>query len=247
MTSQLPATTRRDHRRFLYDYFIGNHPESDARGIPFAENLKTGDARISGSLASLVGLEEAIERADPQLIQSAIDRILLLHGIIMGFGGIPLLYYGDELGVTNDFSYLKNLDKQADNRWVHRPMINWQKAELRHTPGTIENMIFSGIAHLIEIRKSLPALADFNNRALLELSNPTLFGYSRYNVKNINERVVVIANFSASQQMLPLDELDEYIDTDREQIINVITGEQGARFRDQLILKPYELVYLTHQ
>jgi len=236
-----------DHRRFLHDYFIGNHPDSDARGIPFAENPKTGDSRISGSLASLVGLEEAIERADPQLIQTAIDRILMLHGIIMSFGGIPLLYYGDELGVTNDFSYLQNLDKQADNRWVHRPMINWQKAELRHAPGTIENRIFSGIAHLIKIRKSLPALADFNNRALLELSNPALFGFSRFNVKNVNERVVVIANFSAGQQILPIGELSGYIDTTREQIINVITGEQDARFRDELILKPFELVYLTHQ
>ena len=24
----------------------------------------------------------------------------------MSFGGIPLLYYGDELGVLNDYSYL---------------------------------------------------------------------------------------------------------------------------------------------
>ena len=234
-----------EHRRFLLDYFIGNHPDSDARGIPFAENPKTGDARISGSLASLIGLEEAIEHADPQLIQSAVDRILLLHGIILSFGGIPLLYYGDELGVTNDFSYLQNLDKQTDNRWVHRPMINWQKAELRHTKGTIENMIFSGIAHLIRIRKSLPVLADFNNRTLLNLSNSALFGFSRFDVNNGDECVVVLANFSASQQVLAVDELNEHIDTNREQIFNAINSEKPVRFRDQLVLQPYELLYLT--
>ena len=49
------------HRRFLLDYFTGRFPGSPARGLPFGENPKTGDARISGSLASLVGLEAALE------------------------------------------------------------------------------------------------------------------------------------------------------------------------------------------
>ena len=41
------------HRRFLVDYFTGRFEGSDSRGQPFGVNLKTGDARISGSLASL--------------------------------------------------------------------------------------------------------------------------------------------------------------------------------------------------
>ena len=59
-------------------------------------NHRTGDARISGSLASLAGLETAMERDDPEAIKTATDRILLLHSLILSFGGIPLLYYGDE-------------------------------------------------------------------------------------------------------------------------------------------------------
>jgi amylosucrase len=49
------------HRRFLIDYFTGRFSGSPARGLPFGENARTGDARISGSLASLVGLEAALE------------------------------------------------------------------------------------------------------------------------------------------------------------------------------------------
>ena len=30
-------------------------------------------------------------------IQHSIDLILLLHSMIMSFGGLPLLYYGDEI------------------------------------------------------------------------------------------------------------------------------------------------------
>jgi amylosucrase len=108
-------------------------------------------------------------------------------------------------------------------------------------------MIFSGIAHLIRVRKSLPVLADFNNRNLLNLSNSALFGYSRFTVNKGDEPVVVLANFSTSQQALTNSELNEHIDTDRGQIFNAITGEEPVRFKDQLVLQPYEFLYLTRQ
>ena len=45
------------HRRFLSDWYSGAHPGSWARGLVFQQNEATGDRRISGSLASLAGLE----------------------------------------------------------------------------------------------------------------------------------------------------------------------------------------------
>ncbi|MEN8176076.1 MAG: alpha-amylase family protein, partial [Pseudomonadota bacterium] len=96
------------HRRFIVDYFTGAFDESYARGQPFGRNEKTGDARISGSLASLVGLEVALERGDADATELAVKQILLLHGMIMAFGGIPLLYYGDETGTLNDYRYLED-------------------------------------------------------------------------------------------------------------------------------------------
>ena len=50
-----------EHRKFLIEYFTGTYADSIAKGLPFGQNDKTGDARISGSLASLAGLETAIE------------------------------------------------------------------------------------------------------------------------------------------------------------------------------------------
>ena len=91
---------------FLIDYFTGEFPGSPARGLPFGENPKTGDARISGSLASLVGLETALESGDEEAIDDAIKTILLLHSMILSFGGIPLLYYGDAIGMLNSLEYL---------------------------------------------------------------------------------------------------------------------------------------------
>ena len=45
----------------LIRYFTGEFCESMATGKRFMYNPKTGDARISGSLASLAGLEKALE------------------------------------------------------------------------------------------------------------------------------------------------------------------------------------------
>src|SRR5690606_10142844 len=125
-----------EHRRFLIDFFTGEYPGSPARGLPFARNEKTGDTRISGSLASLAGLQHAVESGDVHAIDDAIKVILLLHNLILSFGGIPLLYYGDELGTINDDTYRSDPVKMDDSRWVHRPRIDWERAERRNVPET---------------------------------------------------------------------------------------------------------------
>ena len=45
-----------EHRKFLMRYYSGSFHGSPAQGALFSVNEKTGDARISGSLASLCGL-----------------------------------------------------------------------------------------------------------------------------------------------------------------------------------------------
>jgi amylosucrase len=155
------------HRRFLIDYFTGNYEHSDARGHVFGHNAKTGDARIAGTLASLVGLETAIEHGDELAIGRCVRQILLLHSVLLSFGDIPLLYYGDELGTINDYSWQNDPIKSHDSRWLHRPRIDWQRAERRHQRGSVEERIFSGLKRLISVRKTVPAFADFNNRTLI--------------------------------------------------------------------------------
>ena len=56
--ASMPTTIGNFSNRFYTGQFEG----SFARGVPFQENLETGDMRIAGTLASLAGLELAIER-----------------------------------------------------------------------------------------------------------------------------------------------------------------------------------------
>jgi amylosucrase len=235
------------HRRFLVDYFTGAFEGSPARGQPFGRNDKTGDARISGALASLAGLEHAVESGDEDALQQGIDVILLLHSMIMSFGGIPLLYYGDEIGTLNNYSFLKDPNKAGDNRWMHRPKIDWQKAELRHQHGTVQQRLFEGLKKMIAVRKSTTAFADYNNRELLETGNPHLFVFMRNNPFLLNNTVLVVGNFDAAPQSLNLRDLGNRGRFEYGRLKDLYSGESPTLFKDQLVIPPFRFYWLSDQ
>ncbi|MBT8047197.1 MAG: alpha-amylase [Xanthomonadales bacterium] len=235
----------RAHRKFLLDYFTGEYAESLSRGQPFARNEKSGDARIAGSLASLVGLETALERNDEKAIRNCVDLILVLHGMIMSFGGIPLLYYGDEIGMLNDFSFMEDEEKAKDTRWIHRPVIDWKKAERRRQRGTPEQQLFDGIARMIAVRKTTPAFADFNNRELIATGNPHLFAFMRSNPFERGDHVLVVANFDAAPQSLSLSDLGNRGQFNFGRLRDLYSGEAPSLFKEQLVIPPYRFYWLT--
>ncbi|MDF1587731.1 MAG: amylosucrase [Gammaproteobacteria bacterium] len=234
-----------NHRKFIIDYFIGKFDDSHARGVPFGQNDKTGDARISGSLASLIGLQYAIELGDEKAIENAIKAILLLHGLILSFGGIPLIYYGDEIGTWNDSNYLNEPEKMGDSRWVHRPTIDWNKANRRHTSGTIEYKLFSAIKRMIAVRKEIEVFADFNNRELIESNNPHLFVFGRYNLIKPSEEVLVVANFDVKPQSLALTDVKNWASGQRGQLVDLYSGQKPDLFKKTLIIPPLTFYWLT--
>ncbi len=234
-----------NHRKFIIDYFTGNFDDSHARGVPFGQNDKTGDARISGSLASLIGLQYALELGDEHAIENAIKAILLLHSLILSFGGIPLLYYGDELGTLNDTNYLNEPEKMGDSRWVHRPTIDWTKAERRNSSGTVEYKLFSAIKRMIAVRKEIDVFADFNNRELIESDNPHLFVFGRYNLIKPSEEVLVVANFDVKPQSLALSDIKDWASGQRGQLVDLYSGQKPDVFKNTLIIPPLTFYWLT--
>ena len=182
-----------EHRKFLKDFYSGNHPGSPSRGALFSVNPKTQDARISGSLASLCGLEKALEENNEEEIDMSVRKIILMQAHSFLLGGIPMIFYGDEVGYTNDYSYLDDPGKSYDNRWMHRPIIHWEKNEKINEEGTIENRVFSSTRKLIAIRKKLPAIADYKNLVWLTPHNIHVAGYLRTWEE---QKVFCVFNFS---------------------------------------------------
>jgi amylosucrase len=182
------------HRKFLASFYRGDFPMSFARGVSFSVNEETGDERTCGSAAGLCGIDEGRMRADEVAIDLGIRRLLMMYGVVMGYGGIPLLYMGDELGLANDHTYTDNPARADDSRWIHRPTMPWDLAEARNDASTIEGRMFSGMRRLIRTKASLPGLHAAGGVSWFWTGHPTVLGFVRRHP--MHGAVMVLANVS---------------------------------------------------
>lgn len=185
------------HRNFLADFYANEFEGSFARGVHFQSNPLTGDRRTSGSAASLAGIEAALEKKASASLATAIDRLTCAYAMVFGFGGIPLLYMGDELGMLNDHSYLKNPDKADDSRWIHRPKMDWSLAESAQSGNTVEARVFASITSLIRARKRLPSLHASVSTEVFTPSNKAILIFRR---KHAAGMLIQIYNLSEKTQ-----------------------------------------------
>ncbi len=194
-----------EHRRFLSDYYAGEFPGSDARGVVFQENPLTRDRRISGTAASLAGIEAALAGGDRPggdsgALDVAVRRYLLAYRLVLGFGGLPLIYMGDELALRNDYRYDADPEHADDNRWIHRPRMPWAVAERRHTEGTLEHRVWHAIRDTIAVRAALPALDASVESEVLDPMNPAVLVLIR---RHPSQTLVGVYNVSPKEQLLP--------------------------------------------
>ncbi|NCC52193.1 MAG: amylosucrase [Spartobacteria bacterium] len=227
-----------DHREFLNRFYTGRFEGSFSTGIPFQHNEDTGDMRISGTAASLAGLEQALEKNDSVLADMALRRLYLLYGVLCSIGGNALIFLGEEWAVLNDYTYLKHPDKADDSRWVHRPKTDWKlyEKEVRR-PGTLRHRHYEGLRELFRARKHQRALKGASMR-LLPCDNIHVLGYLR---EQGGHRMAVLANFSDREQEVNLsawrkEGLAHYLK-------DVFTGRTVST-HDAVSLPPYELLWL---
>jgi amylosucrase len=190
------------HRRFLADFYAGDFPGSFARGARFQPDPQTGEARTSGTAASLAGLEAALQLGDSHAVELAIRRVLLLHAVAFAHGGLPLIYMGDELGLLNDSEWGEVPAHRDDNRWMHRPQMDWATAERRHDPASVPGRLWSGLTRLVAARRTTRAVHAQGRSLPLPTGNDHALGMIR---EFAGERLLVLANFTADEQPLPGD------------------------------------------
>jgi amylosucrase len=183
-----------DHRRFLADFYAGRHPGSFARGAVFQENGATGDARTSGMAAALCG----IAAGDPP----GVDRLETLYSVVFSYGGIPLLWMGDELGLGDDERWAEDPLHADDNRWLHRPPMDWAAAARRTDPGTVAGQVFGRLQALAEARKGQLALRSDGETTVLVPDDPHVLAYRRRHRRSVP--LLALANFSDHWQSVDL-------------------------------------------
>jgi amylosucrase len=193
------------HRRFLSEWYSGAFAGTPARGLVFQSNPVTGDRRISGTAASLAGLEAALDsdRASRVEVDQAVRRVLLLHIAMLGFGGVPLIWMGDELALCNDAQW--NTEGHShDNRWVHRPRMPWTMIEEGLPPGSPADIVRCGLRHAVAVRSGQPSLHAATESQLLDTPDPALLVWLR---PHAVEPLVAVHNLSASARSLPTSRL----------------------------------------
>lgn len=137
------------------------------------------------------------------------NRIEEAFSILLSLPGIPIIYYGDEVGVANNFEHAKkaaliranqkgkntisNLLSTFDSRDINRGNVP-QKLFYGSTKGYYEfnSKVYKKVKNLISIRKNLPVMTD-GDFEILKTKSKSNFAYIR---KNKTQQILVINNLS---------------------------------------------------
>lgn len=226
------------HKQFLIHFYNGNYPGSFSKGEDYQYNPITQDARTNGTLASLLGLEKAIELKESYRQYEAVRRINLAHALILSYRGFPLIYSGDEIATLNDQSYKDDPAKAPEGRWVHRPFFDWKRAKKKDIQGTFEFEVFQSLKQLIALRKKLPYLAGQTIQYALDVDNNSVLCLVR---RHKNKTFFALFNFSEVTQCISTQHLRQVLSNQYYE--DLIQGRSFDLNWNSLTLSPYEYVW----
>ncbi|MCI6005138.1 MAG: alpha-amylase family glycosyl hydrolase [Blautia sp.] len=195
----------RPHKQYINDFFTGTIEGSFSRGELYNADPVTGDARFCGTAASMCGVEKAGFEQDDEQMQHAIARDLMLHAFMFTQSGIPMLYSGDEVGQTNDYTYKEIPDKAPDSRYIHRGKFNWELVDQIKEEGSVSERIYHGLEHLEKIRAQEPVFVSNAVFYTLETYEQSIICVVR---ENEGERMIGLFNFSEFDKTAWINEAD---------------------------------------
>ncbi len=169
-----------EHRRFLSRFYAQGFAGSFADGLVFQHNVATGDMRVSGSAASLAGVGAALRADDAGRLDDAIGRLLVAHALVLGWGGVPVLWSGDEIAALNDIDWETVPEHVGDNRWAHRPALDWAVVDaLAQHPDSPAARVCRGLVAMIRARATLPHLHAGVSAHAVPTTAPAVLGVVR--------------------------------------------------------------------
>lgn len=196
------------------------------------------------------------------------DHIEMAFSVLLSMPGIPIIYYGDEIGAKNNFenakksAYLRE-KKQAkskikllsffDSRDINRGLLTRQAFyDAMNSNKTYSGKIFHKVQKMISLRKSIPALSR-GNLTILKANYSHVFAYLRcYN----GEKYLIVNNLSdkrlTAEVELPVEMFIKAIKNNEHSIklTNILTDEQyklKISLKDKktrLLMYPYAVVWL---
>lgn len=135
------------------------------------------------------------------------NRIEMAFSILFSIPGIPIIYYGDEIGIENNYqNAVKQAKKRAKNKAVLTKLLSVfdsrdinrgsvpQKLFYGSQKGWYEfnSKVYNKVKHLIALRKSLPVMSN-GSFEILKTTSKENFSYIR---KNKTQEILVINNLA---------------------------------------------------
>lgn len=229
-----------DHKQFLINFYLGSFEGSFATGELYEFDPTTMDARNCGTMASLCGLETALASKDAYQKELALKRIHLINGLIMATSGIPLIYSGDEVAALNNHDYKLDPDKGHDSRWLHRSHFDWSVLDTLHDGFQPQTQVFRKLQELVRIRKSDELFSSDLSTYSIELHKRQVLG----TFKTDEDRTLVcLYNFSEDRQFIDSRAVHEAANGSG--LTDLITGKRINPHADQILLGPYEYLWLV--
>lgn len=230
----------KDTREIVYDALI-------KKGAEFRKGLG-----VSGRMANF--------------LDNNPDRIEMAFSILLSMPGIPIIYYGDEIGVRNNFENAKKSEKARferskfakfkltsyfDSRDINRGAV---PAKLFYGSSKdyyeFNSKVYKKVQNLISVRKNLPSMSrgDFT---LLKTKSPSNFAYIR---SYEDEKILVINNLSNEKLIaeitIPVSVVLEDDDKKITSFKNLINGDDvkvNVSLKNRtmnLRIAPYGVVWL---
>lgn len=171
------------------------------------------------SPADRAGLSGAVEADDEAGITGAIARLRLLHAVLLGFGGMPLLHEGDERGLSAH----------------HRAGLDAAPPDINTPAGRM----FAWTQKLVAARRTLPHLhAGMESRAVPG-PDPRVLLLRRDHPLGV---MLAVSNFSAGDVAFPTAVLRDILG---ERAVDHLSGQQFTFSRPGLRLEGYRALWLT--
>lgn len=181
-------------------------------------NLR-GDGR---DMTALLGdLDTAAEREDEAALNAAIARLRLLHALILGFGGLPGLHHGNELGQRSG------------------PPERALAEELREGINTPAGRVFAWTLKLVAARRALPHLHARVESHALPSPDPRVLLLRRDHPLGV---MLGVYNFSAESLSFPAPLLRDALGGGA---VDHLSGEHFTFGRPTVRLDPYRALWLT--